>query len=66
MALAHELENGNNLKDNLFIDMNAESRWGHVRYGGEVINAKVAAVVIAWTRYFTLYTVYYSMCCTLI
>lgn len=44
MALTHELESGGNLKDNLFIDLNAENRWGHVRYGGEVINAKVSQI----------------------
>lgn len=42
MALSHELDNGNNLKDNLFVDMNPDSRWGSVRYGGEVITAKVS------------------------
>ena len=41
MALSHEIEGATYLKDNLFIDINAENRWGHVRYGGEVINAKV-------------------------
>lgn len=41
MALTHELDFGNSLKDNLFIDLSAENRWGKVRYGGEVINAKV-------------------------
>ena len=42
MALSHELETGSNLKDNLFIDINPENRWGQIRYGGEVINAKVS------------------------
>ena len=28
MALSHELETGSNLKDNLFIDINPENRWG--------------------------------------
>jgi len=37
MALAHELENGNNLKDNLHIDIQPDNRWGTVRYGSEVI-----------------------------
>ncbi|XP_067945710.1 transcription initiation factor TFIID subunit 7-like isoform X1 [Watersipora subatra] len=41
MALNHEIESGNYLKDNLFIDQNPESRWGHVRYGGEVITSKL-------------------------
>ncbi|KAF6035705.1 Taf7 [Bugula neritina] len=41
MALAHELENGNNLKDNLHIDIQPDNRWGTVRYGSEVINAKL-------------------------
>lgn len=41
MALSHELESNGNLKDNLFIDISPDSRWGTVRYGGEVINAKV-------------------------
>ena len=41
MALNREVESGSYLKDNLFIDLNPENRWGHVRYGGEVINAKV-------------------------
>jgi len=41
MALDHELESGGALKDNLFIDINPENRWGTIRYGGDIINAKV-------------------------
>lgn len=54
MALNRELDGGNYVKDNLYVDIHPDNRWGHVRYGGEVINAKViCSVLLLLITYFT-------------
>lgn len=47
MALRHDVQSGSmTLKDKLSIDLQPDGRRGHVRYGNEILNAKVNTVHI--------------------